>query len=302
MARIPKSGLVVCTDDSLAAVWGGRNICGKIHRGLYNVPDVRAFASKSSRKKPRKDDQVSKDLSLPQEKLSYNNEVELSTKSSVEVEKNSVSENETQGGRPQTKNHIAPRNSVLLACTVTSGLLFASGLLLRQASHIAFIEGWIGADNCTELSFDFDPWKLELTIGLIVLVTTCRYALLKIWPDFAESSEAANMQVLSSLQPIDYLLVAVLPGMGEELLFRGAMLPLLGLNWVSALAIGVVFGGLHLTGGRKYAFAIWATFVGFIYGLSTIVSSSIVVPMAAHSVNNLVAGILWRSQNDDLVL
>ena len=42
---------------------------------------------------------------------------------------------------------------------------------------------------------DFELWHLELITGLVVLVSSCRYLLLKTWPDFAESSEAANQQV-----------------------------------------------------------------------------------------------------------
>lgn len=37
-----------------------------------------------------------------------------------------------------------------------------------------------------------------------------------------------------------------------------------------------------------------ATFVGIVYGYATISSSTVVVPMAAHAVNNLVGGIIWR--------
>lgn len=36
-----------------------------------------------------------------------------------------------------------------------------------------------------------------------------------------------------------------------------------------------------------------ATFVGFVYGLATIVSSTVVVPMVSHALNNLAGGILW---------
>lgn len=88
--------------------------------------------------------------------------------------------------------------------------------------------------------------------------------------------------------------MAFLPGISEELLFRGALLPLFGLTWESALVVGTIFGCLHLGGGRRYSFAIWATFVGFAYGLATVVSSSVVVPIVSHSLNNLIGGILWR--------
>lgn len=41
----------------------------------------------------------------------------------------------------------------------------------------------------------FEMWHLELIAGLVIMVSSCRFLLLKTWPDFAESSEAANQQV-----------------------------------------------------------------------------------------------------------
>lgn len=42
---------------------------------------------------------------------------------------------------------------------------------------------------------DFEMWHLELITGLVVVISSCRYLLLKTWPEFVESSEAANQQV-----------------------------------------------------------------------------------------------------------
>lgn len=190
--------------------------------------------------------------------------------------------------------NISSRSTVLKACTITSGLIAALGVLIRQVSHVAATEGWPVLDCSTEISFGFEAWHLGLIIGLVILLSSSRYLLLKTWPDFAESSETANQQVLSSLQPLDYIVVAFLPGISEELLFRGALLPLFGINWKSVLIVSAIFGFLHLGSGRKYSFALWATFVGFAYGYATIASSNIIVPMASHAVNNLVGGILWR--------
>ncbi|XP_057530298.1 uncharacterized protein LOC130808807 isoform X1 [Amaranthus tricolor] len=190
-------------------------------------------------------------------------------------------------------NATPSRGAVLQACTITSGLIAALGLLIRQVSQVAYSEGLPFLD-CSQVSFDFQVWHLELIMGLVVLISMSRYILLKTWPDFAESSEAANKQVLTSLEAYDYLIVAFLPGISEELLFRGGMLPLLGLTWKSALAVAALFGVLHLGSGRKSSFAVWATFVGLAYGYAAIVSSSLVVPMASHALNNLVGAVLWR--------
>ncbi|KAJ8748873.1 hypothetical protein K2173_013304 [Erythroxylum novogranatense] len=77
------------------------------------------------------------------------------------------------------------------------------------------------------------------------------------------------MQVLTSLQPVDYVIVSLFPGVSKqnalvrkmhglrELLFRGALQPLFGMDWKSVLLVALVFGVLHLGNGRKYSFAVW---------------------------------------------
>ncbi|KAG5240751.1 CAAX amino terminal protease protein [Salix suchowensis] len=248
---------------------------------------TRTFARRKSVKKWRRDEQSQNGMTLESTEKGLEKErVLLSDKSSLED--NSVESVQI------TVNNIASRSDVLQACTVTSGLIAALGILIRQVSHVASMEGLPILDCSSEVSFGIEMWHLELITGLVILVSSCRYLLLKTWPDFAESSEAANQQVLTSLQPLDYVVVSFLPGVTEELLFRGALLPLFGMDWKSVLLAATIFGVLHLGNGRKYSFAVWATFVGFVYGFATIVSSSLVVPMASHALNNLAGGLLWR--------
>ncbi|KAI3981777.1 hypothetical protein MKX01_027762 [Papaver californicum] len=147
--------------------------------------------------------------------------------------------------------------------------MFAVRLLIRQ-SHLVVKEGWPIYDCFTK--FDLETWHLELIAGLVILISSARFLLLKTWPNFAKSSEASNQM---------------------ELLLRGALMPLFGLNWKSVLVVAAIFGILHLGSGRKYPFAIWATFVGLAYGYAAIVSSSIIVPTTSHALNNLVGAILW---------
>lgn len=44
------------------------------------------------------------------------------------------------------------------------------------------------------IAVGFEMCHLELVTGLVVLISSSRYLLLKTWTDFAESSEAANLQ------------------------------------------------------------------------------------------------------------
>ncbi|XP_068651734.1 uncharacterized protein [Aristolochia californica] len=268
-----------------------RNLPVKLRTGFG--ARIIAFARRPSLKKVRKDGKASETKTsqfIPSDKY------EDSTEISLEVDDLLF----TSGSQPFNNEQgavslpSASRNKVLQACIVTCGLILALGLVIRQVAHVAFLGGWPVVDPSTQVPFDFQVWHLELMIGLVLLVSSCRYVLLKTWPNFAESTEASNQQVLGSLQPLDYVVVAFLPGISEEILFRGALLPLFGTKWESALAVGVIFGALHLGSGRRYSFAIWAAFVGFAYGMATILSTSLIVPMASHSLNNLVGGILWK--------
>ncbi|XP_015693293.1 uncharacterized protein LOC102709083 isoform X1 [Oryza brachyantha] len=257
---------------------------------LHNGPRkaVRTFAAKSNKRKSKSQGIIKGPTLISEEDSPGTGSGENPT-TSLEVNDNDVTSDEELA--------VAPRNAVLQACTLTSGLLLAGGLVLREVSHFASSNGWPIADPM-DLSFNFETWHLELVVGLVIIVSSSRYILLQTWSDFRNSSEAANRQMLTSLEISDYIVVACLPGISEELLFRGALMPIFGLNWISALVTGAIFGILHLGNGRKYSFAIWATFVGVAYGLAALASSSIIVPMASHSINNIIGGLIWRFSNN----
>ncbi|WZZ74020.1 hypothetical protein YC2023_085390 [Brassica napus] len=245
--------------------------------------DVRASSSRKSLKKQRRESQQGKDIT---------------TRSITEVDQEEEVIAQVDADTSTSKASInvvaAPRDKVLQACTVTSGLMAALGLVIRKASHVASTEGLPIPDCSADIPFGFETWHLGLIAGTVVLISSSRFLLLKSWPDFADSSEAANQQILTSLEPLDYLVVASLPGISEEMLFRGGLMPLFGTSWVSIVGVGLIFGLLHLGSGRKYSFAAWASVVGIVYGYAAVLSSSLVVPMASHALNNLVGGLLWR--------
>ncbi|XP_027332189.1 uncharacterized protein LOC113847348 isoform X4 [Abrus precatorius] len=160
------------------------------HRSRYSTC---SFAKKTLNKSGRDEPEAFRDLS--DDKFVQNDKLDTSL--------NPIAHN---------SNPIPSRSAVLRACTITSALIAAFGIVIRQVSHVASVEGLPILDCSTEVSFGFEMWHLELIAGLVILISPCRYLLLKTWTDFAESSEAANEQVLSSLQPLDYIVVAFLPG------------------------------------------------------------------------------------------
>ena len=62
-----------------------------------------------------------------------------------------------------------------------------------------------------------------------------------------------------------------------------------------------VFGALHISGGRRTAFAVWATAVGLAYGALAVVLRDGTAPMIAHAAANAAGGLMWRAANPEAV-
>jgi membrane protease YdiL (CAAX protease family) len=67
-------------------------------------------------------------------------------------------------------------------------------------------------------------------------------------------------------------------GLGEELLFRGALMP-----WIGLAASALVFGLLHVGPDRRYLpWTVMAVGMGFVFGLLMKLTGDIVAPVVAH--------------------
>jgi membrane protease YdiL (CAAX protease family) len=72
--------------------------------------------------------------------------------------------------------------------------------------------------------------------------------------------------------------VAVASAFGEELLFRGLLVPVVGV-----VASSVVFGALHQIRGRaRWAWMGWATVMGLLFGTVFAATGSLAGPLIAH--------------------
>lgn len=85
-----------------------------------------------------------------------------------------------------------------------------------------------------------------------------------------------------SLTPTQVLLVSGLSSLGEEILFRGFLAPLLGVILSSA-----VFGLAHqMRGPSRWVWVAWATVAGLAFGLLYRLTGSLVGPLVAHALAN----------------
>ncbi|GJP73689.1 hypothetical protein CLOP_g4378 [Closterium sp. NIES-67] len=190
----------------------------------------------------------------------------------------------------------APREEVWRACVTTSGGLAVAGLLGRQLSSWSHAAGVPISDCLQAMPLGLSLSSLPLTLAAAAVVSAARLALLRLLPAFAAATNASNVRALSNLNATDLIWVSVLPGISEELLFRGALLPLVGVNAVGVIVSGGVFGMLHVTGDRNLTFASWASCVGCLYGVLAVATGDITSPMLAHSLANLVSAGWWKWQ------
>lgn len=87
-------------------------------------------------------------------------------------------------------------------------------------------------------------------------------------------------------------LVAAMAGLGEELLFRGVLQPVLAEHvpaWLAAVTVGALFGLMHWL---TPSYAVLAGVVGTYLGAVLLVSGNLLVPILAHALYDLVALLL----------
>ena len=102
--------------------------------------------------------------------------------------------------------------------------------------------------------------------------------------------EALMAELVGGIHPLDALLLAALSALAEELLFRGVLLPYLGL-WVSS----ALFGLAHLVPREGlWPWSLWAGAAGLALGASALATGGLLAPILAHFGVNAV-GLLMMA-------
>lgn len=177
------------------------------------------------------------------------------------------------------------RTQVLVAMGVTAVLLLVAAKL------------WLHLGSVTLLPLRGTPEALLLGLGIAVAITVASSLVYRLWPAYRQSADFYLQLVLKPLVLPDLIWLGLLPGMSEELLFRGVMLPAVGLNATGLVASSLLFGILHLSGPQQWPYVVWATAVGLLLGFSALATGNLLVPIVAHIVTNLVSSYLWKRGN-----
>lgn len=139
---------------------------------------------------------------------------------------------------------------------------------------------WLAAGDAGSMA-----WWAQIGLGLCVAaaVILASYAITELTGWGGELARAMA-EPLRGLRLPDALLLASASGLAEEMFFRGALQPRVGL-----MAASVLFGALHFAPRRELLpWTGFAVVMGFVLGGLFIWSGSLLAPVIAHTVINAV--------------
>lgn len=174
------------------------------------------------------------------------------------------------------------RNQILIFMGITAIFLLAIAKIWQKLGGVQL------------LSFQFTPQALLWSIGLALGITLTSGLVYRFWAAYRRSADIYLELVIKPLEWSDLIWLGLLPGLSEELLFRGVMLPALGFDLFAVLVSSVLFGVLHLSGNGQWPYVVWATIVGFTLGYCALITGNLLVPVIAHIITNLVSGLVWK--------
>ncbi|NJL45076.1 MAG: CPBP family intramembrane metalloprotease [Leptolyngbyaceae cyanobacterium SM2_3_12] len=153
---------------------------------------------------------------------------------------------------------------------------------------------WLYFDSITVLTLTFSSQDSLIGVAIGLGITLTSAVIYQLWPAYRRSAESYLELVLRPLHWPDLIWLGLLPGLSEELLFRGVMLPAIGLNWLGILVSGASFGVLHLSGLQQWTYVVWATVIGLVLATGAVVTGNLLVPILAHIVTNLLSSLVWK--------
>ncbi|NJK38638.1 MAG: CPBP family intramembrane metalloprotease [Oscillatoriales cyanobacterium RM2_1_1] len=184
-----------------------------------------------------------------------------------------------------------PNNSEFEPLTRTQVLVAMGGTAILL---LVISKAWLYLGQVSMLSVHFNP--LELWLGFVIGlgITLASILVYRLWPAYSRSADTYLKLVLTPLLWPDLIWLGLLPGLSEELLFRGVMLGAIGFGILGIVISSLCFGVLHFSGSQQWPYVIWATLVGLILGYAGIATGNLVVPIMAHICTNLLSGCLWK--------
>ncbi|MBX3413783.1 MAG: CPBP family intramembrane metalloprotease [Pirellulales bacterium] len=168
---------------------------------------------------------------------------------------------------------------------------------------MALLAGWLfEIDPCADIVWSADSLALGVVTALLPLavVLALDYFRPALWQGMTHTIDELLIPLLRHWSWGQLLLVSLLAGLGEELLFRGVMIPAL-VPWIglgAAVALSsILFGAVHAI-TRLYI--VYATLMGLYLAFVWLASENLAVPIVAHAAYDFVAlawFLRWRGDH-----
>lgn len=156
---------------------------------------------------------------------------------------------------------------------------------------------WLGFQNDRlELGLFLDPrgWPVDAAVGLATgaLLAGVWHLGCRFWAR-ARALEERLAELLGPLRADEAVTLAVISGIAEEVLFRGAVLQAWG--WIAAT---VLFALVHF-GGRAYRlWTAWALIAGLLLALLVLWRDNLLPAILAHAVVNTTGLLRLRTRDE----
>jgi uncharacterized protein len=174
------------------------------------------------------------------------------------------------------------RTQVLIAMAVTATILVGMAKLWL----------YFGDIQLRPLSWTIPDLGFGVALGLgLTGLSAIAYT---VWAEYRASADLYLAMVLQPLAVPDVIWLGILPGLSEELLFRGVMLLAIGLDPIGIVLSSLCFGVLHMANIQQWPYAIWATVIGILLAFTMVETGNLLIPIVAHITTNLVSGLVWK--------
>ena len=138
----------------------------------------------------------------------------------------------------------------------------------------------------------FNLWILLLIAVILgLLLIGGAYLLERFVPSFRYASRMLERTLKQFRITLSFaFLLAALSSLAEEVFFRGALLPLIGI-WGQAL----LFGLMHPAPRKAWVYTFYTFIAGLVFGYATLLTGSLIPSIVAHFVINLQGFLEIRS-------
>ncbi|MBD2187190.1 CPBP family intramembrane glutamic endopeptidase [Pseudanabaena mucicola] len=190
---------------------------------------------------------------------------------------------------PDQNDQSLSRSQVLIAMAVTA-IIF-----------LGISKAWVYLGGISMIPLYWQPEQALIGVGIGIGVALLSSVIYELWESYRIAAQEYLQMVLKPLEPIDLIWLGLLPGLSEEMLFRGVALPALGMNGVALIITSVIFGALHMASAKHLSYTVWAIAVGMMLGAVTMYTGNLLSAIVAHILTNALSGVIWKYKQSQAI-